>query len=135
MSKHKIPEYLSSDHVGWAPRATSTPVPARIADVALGKVKCCLQRGEKAAAIAAIEAAFRDAGIAEQFEPDTPVASLEGIPPRALESLEAAGVRTVLALESLTSHQLRKLDGIGEYAVDAIRDVLAKIDRTLRNER
>ena len=133
MSKNKLPEYIASDHIGYYPRASTPPVPPHIAEVALGCVRVCLQRGEKAAAIAAIERAFLEAGHEDQFDAQTPLSSL-GLCSRVRYALEDNGVLTVLALSSLTSFQLIQMPRVGMHAVEEVRRELAKVGRKLRDD-
>jgi N utilization substance protein A len=48
------------------------------------------------------------------------VASLESLSPKVRETLEAAGITTVAALQAMTREQLLELEGIGEKTADKI---------------
>ena len=51
------------------------------------------------------------------------------LPPRVLNVLAGAGIRTVEELKAAGPHKLRKLDGIGKLGFNQIIDLLQALDR------
>ena len=57
--------------------------------------------------------------------PQTPLSQLEGVGPKTIEKLEAAGITSIEKLADMTPEQLTEIDGIGEKMLEKIHQAVA----------
>jgi len=66
-----------------------------------------------------------EAQMAALTAPGTPLADLQGVGPKTIEKLEAAGITSIEKLADMTPEQLVEIPGIGEKMVEKIHQAVA----------
>jgi transcription termination/antitermination protein NusA len=66
--------------------------------------------------------------------PGTPLSELQGMGPKTVEKIEAAGIASIEKLADMTPEQLMEIPGIGEKMVEKIQQAVAAHFQSLENQ-
>src|SRR5579872_1056938 len=75
-----------------------------------------------------------EAQMAALTAPGTPLSELQGMGPKTVEKIEAAGISTIERLADMTPEQLMEIPGIGEKMVEKIQQAVAAYFQTLESQ-
>jgi N utilization substance protein A len=75
-----------------------------------------------------------EAQMAALTAPGTPLSELQGMGPKTVEKIEAAGISTIEKLADMTPEQLMEIPGIGEKMVEKIQLAVAAHFQSLESQ-
>jgi N utilization substance protein A len=75
-----------------------------------------------------------EAQMAALTAPGTPLSELQGMGPKTIEKIEAAGISSIEKLADMTPEQLMEIPGIGEKMVEKIQQAVAAYFQSLEGQ-